>query len=166
MDFVSEPGQFAVRGAIVDIFSYSYNDPFRISFFGDEIETINIFDCNTQLSKEKVVSAEIYPDLAGGDEESETLVQIADILPPSSLIWLDSSDMYKDQAFYPLLDRFTRIYMELPLSRQGEDAVRFNIALTDNDLGTGKEAKILSDVYSTAAHFDSKIISNRKNIFT
>ena len=128
VDFVSEPGQFAVRGAIVDIFSYSYNDPFRISFFGDEIETINIFDCNTQLSKEKVVSAEIYPDLAGGDEESETLVQIADILPPSSLIWLDSSDMYKDQTFYPLLDRFTRIYMELPLSRQGEDAVRFNIA--------------------------------------
>ena len=128
VDFVSEPGQFAVRGAIVDIFSYSYNDPFRISFFGDEIETINIFDCNTQLSKEKVVSAEIYPDLAGGDEESETLVQIADILPSSSLIWLDSSDMYKDQAFYPLLDRFTRIYMELPLSRQGEDAVRFNIA--------------------------------------
>ena len=128
VDFVSEPGQFAVRGAIVDIFSYSYNDPFRISFFGDEIETINIFDCNTQLSKEKVVSAEIYPDLAGGDEESETLVQIADILPSSSLIWLDSSDMYKEQAFYPLLERFTRIYMEVPLSRQGEDAVRFNIA--------------------------------------
>ena len=67
VDFVSEPGQFAVRGAIVDIFSYSYNDPFRISFFGDEIETINIFDCNTQLSKEKVVSADIYPVICTKD---------------------------------------------------------------------------------------------------
>jgi transcription-repair coupling factor (superfamily II helicase) len=42
VDFVAEPGQFAIRGAIVDIFSYSYNNPFRISFFGDEIESINI----------------------------------------------------------------------------------------------------------------------------
>ena len=57
VDFVAEPGQFAIRGAIVDIFSYSYNDPFRISFFGDEIDSINIFACKTQLSKEKVVKA-------------------------------------------------------------------------------------------------------------
>ena len=49
VDFVAEPGQFAVRGAIVDIFSYSYNNPFRISFFGDEIDAVNVFDCNTQL---------------------------------------------------------------------------------------------------------------------
>ena len=128
VDFVSEPGQFAVRGAIVDIFSYSYNDPFRFSFFGDEIEAINIFDCNTQLSKEKVVLAEIYPDLAGGEDKGDDMVQIADILPSSALVWLDSSDMYKEQDFYPLLHRFTRIYMELPLSRQGEETVQFNIA--------------------------------------
>ena len=44
VDFVAEPGQFAIRGSIVDIFSYSYNNPFRISFFGDEIDSINIFD--------------------------------------------------------------------------------------------------------------------------
>ena len=68
VDFVAEPGQFAIRGAIVDIFSYSYNDPFRVSFFGDEIDSINIFDCNTQLSKEKVETAEIYPDLVTSDE--------------------------------------------------------------------------------------------------
>ena len=127
VDFVGEPGQFAIRGAIVDIFSYSYNDPFRISFFGDEIDSINIFDCNTQLSKEKVGEAEIYPDVTvSGEGESETL--IADILPSETLVWLDSSDMYRNKEFYPLLERFRRIYMELPLSRQNEDAVRFNIA--------------------------------------
>ena len=85
VDFVSEPGQFAIRGAIVYIFSYSYNDPFRISFFGDEIETINIFDCNTQLSKEKVVSAEIYPDIVAGESE-DSAVRITDVLPEDTLI--------------------------------------------------------------------------------
>ncbi len=127
VDFVGEPGQFAIRGAIVDIFSYSYNDPFRISFFGDEIDSINIFDCNTQLSKKKVGEAEIYPDVTvSGEGESET--RIADILPSETLVWLDSSDMYRNKEFYPLLERFRRIYMELPLSCQNEDAVRFNIA--------------------------------------
>ena len=105
VDFVAEPGQFAIRGAIVDIFSFSYNDPFRISFFGDEIDSINIFDCNTQLSKEKVVSAEIYPDLTPPDEEGESGVQIPDILPADTLLWLDSSDMYRDRSFFPLLER-------------------------------------------------------------
>ena len=127
VDFVAEPGQFAIRGAIVDIFSYSYNDPFRISFFGDEIETINIFDCNTQLSKEKVVSAEIYPDLTPSGEEGESCVQIADILPAETLLWLDSSDMYKDREFFPLLERFKRIYLEVPLSRQNVESIKFSI---------------------------------------
>ena len=126
VDFVAEPGQFAIRGAIVDIFSYSYNNPFRISFFGDEIDSINIFDCNTQLSKEKVHKAEIYPDLTGSDD-SDSSVSVIDILPDDALVWLDSSDMYKNKEFYPLFDRFRRIFMELPLSRQDEEAIRFNI---------------------------------------
>ena len=126
VDFVAEPGQFAVRGAIVDIFSYSYSDPFRVSFFGDEIETINIFDCNTQLSKEKVNCAEIYPDLIASDVET-TSTHIVNILPEDSLLWLDSSDMYKNMEFFPLLDKFKRVYMELPLSRQDVQTIKFNI---------------------------------------
>ena len=127
VDFVAEPGQFAIRGAIVDIFSYSYNDPFRISFFGDEIDSITIFDCNTQLSKEKVESAEIYPDIAS-DGEDEDLASICSIIPEDAVIWLDSSDMYKNKVFFTELERFRRIFMELPLSRQDEDAVRFKIS--------------------------------------
>jgi transcription-repair coupling factor (superfamily II helicase) len=127
VDFVGEPGQFAIRGAIVDIFSYSYNDPFRISFFGDEIDAINVFDCNTQLSKEKVELAEIYPDIAAS-EEGECLVQITDMLPSQTLVWLDSSDMYKNKGFFSELERFRKVYLELPLSRQNEDAVKFSIS--------------------------------------
>ena len=128
VDFVAEPGQFAIRGAIVDIFSYSYNDPFRISFFGDEIDSINIFDCNTQLSKEKIAAAEIYPDLTPSGEGGETCVQLADILPADTLLWLDSSDMYKEREFFPLLERFRKVYMEVPLSRQNEPSIKFSIA--------------------------------------
>ena len=127
VDFVAEPGQFAIRGAIVDIFSYSYNNPFRISFFGDEIDSINIFDCNTQLSKEKVREAEIYPDISSSEDEAGT-VSIVDILPSETLVWLDSSDMYKNMDFFPTMERFRRIYMEVPLSRQNEEAVKFNIS--------------------------------------
>ena len=127
VDFVAEPGQFAIRGAIVDIFSYSYNNPFRISFFGDEIESISIFDCNTQLSKEKVHKAEIYPDITYSEDENH-MTSISSILPDDALIWLDSSDMYKNKDFYKDLERFRRIYMELPLSRQNEESIRFNIS--------------------------------------
>ena len=127
VDFVGEPGQFAIRGAIVDVFSYSYNDPFRVSFFGDEIDSINIFDCNTQLSKEKVSEVEIYPDIVSSGKE-ESLTAIPDILPSETLVWLDSSDMYRNKEFFPQLERFRRIHMELPLSRQNEDAVKFNIS--------------------------------------
>jgi transcription-repair coupling factor (superfamily II helicase) len=126
VDFVSEPGQFAVRGALIDIFSYSFNNPFRISFFGDEIESINIFDANTQLSKEKVEYVDIYPDLSSSEDEEGSMV--TDILPADTLVWMDSSDMYKDRQFFQELNRFRRIYMELPLSRQDEEAVRFNIS--------------------------------------
>ena len=126
VDFVGEPGQFAVRGALIDIFSYSFNNPFRVSFFGDEIESINVFDCNTQLSKDKVDFIEIYPDICkeveGGEESS-----IFKILPDDALIWLDSSDMYKDKDFFSEVGEFSNVYMELPLSRQDEDAIKFSI---------------------------------------
>ncbi len=127
VDFVAEPGQFAIRGAIVDIFSYSYNDPFRISFFGDEIESISVFDCNSQLSKKKVDDVEIYPDITASDE-NESTVHIADILPEETLVWLDSSDMYRNREFFSRLEKYRRVYMELPLSRQNEEAVKFNIS--------------------------------------
>lgn len=63
VDFVYEPGQFSVRGSIVDIFSYAYELPYRCDFFGDELESIRVFDIETQLSKEKKTEINIIPDL-------------------------------------------------------------------------------------------------------
>src|SRR5690606_5171275 len=63
VDFVSEPGEFSIRGGIVDVFSFSEEKPYRISLFGDEVETIRTFDIETQLSVEKVKSFTIVPNL-------------------------------------------------------------------------------------------------------
>ena len=63
VDFVNEPGQFSVRGGIVDIFSFSNEFPYRVDFFGDEIESIRTFDIETQLSKERFNSVSIIPDI-------------------------------------------------------------------------------------------------------
>ena len=59
VDFVYQPGQYAVRGSIVDVYSYSHDDPYRLDFFGDEIDSIRTFDIEDQLSKNRIDSAEI-----------------------------------------------------------------------------------------------------------
>ena len=63
-DYVYEPGQFAVRGSILDVFSFSCEYPFRIDFFGDDIDTIRTFEVQDQLSKDKKTTVEIVPELA------------------------------------------------------------------------------------------------------
>ncbi|MGN0195773.1 MAG: transcription-repair coupling factor [Candidatus Cryptobacteroides sp.] len=125
VDFVSAPGQYAIRGSIVDIFSYSFNNPFRISFFGDEIEKIGVFDCNTQLTSQTRERVEIFPDLAAGDENEGT---IADILPAGTTVWLDSSDMYREKSFFNSLERFTRVFLEVPLGVKCDNPVTFSIS--------------------------------------
>lgn len=127
VDFVSAPGQFALRGSIVDIFSYSSANPYRISFFGDEVEKINIFDCNTQLSVEECDTAEIFPDILAGSDAEEDSVSIAEILPEGTVVWLDSSDVYKDKPFFESLSKFQRIFVDTPLSCQNETDIKFSI---------------------------------------
>lgn len=126
VDFVSSPGQFSIRGSIIDVFSYSYNYPFRLSFFGDEIENIHSFDCNTQLSREEHESIDIIPDLTGEGEGEMT--SVSGIIPKNSLIWLDSVDIYKDRSFYGGFEVFRKVFLQVPLGVDPDDAVQFRIS--------------------------------------
>ena len=63
VDFVSEPGEFSVRGGIIDVFSFSHDEPYRIEFFGDEVDSIRTFDVETQLSTEKLSKISIMPNV-------------------------------------------------------------------------------------------------------
>ena len=85
VDFVYEPGQFAVRGGIVDVYSYAHDIPFRIDFFGDEIDSIREFELETQLSQNKVDRIDIVS--ANSDNGNETL--IIDYLPQNTL-WISN----------------------------------------------------------------------------
>ncbi len=127
VDFVSAPGQYAMRGAVIDIFSYSLDKPYRISFFGDEVDQINTFDCNTQLSVEKVPEADIYPDIAAreADGDGESLLSL---LPQDATVWIDSSDMYKEREFFPLLTRWKHVFLDIPLQKENVPSVKFNIS--------------------------------------
>lgn len=127
VDFVSAPGQYSIRGAIVDIFSYSFNQPFRVSFFGDEVERIHVFDCNTQLSVEERKEVEIFPDLTAEASDAGS-VSVSSLLPKGTVVWLDSSDMYKERDFFSGLKDFKRVFLEVPLGVDADDAVAFNIA--------------------------------------
>lgn len=84
VDYVYEPGQFAVRGSILDVYSYSSEYPFRIDFFGDEIDTLRTFEVETQLSLQKRKQVEIVPELAQADHEE--LTSFLHLLPEETLI--------------------------------------------------------------------------------
>ena len=125
VDFVSAPGQYAIRGSLVDIFSYSNNYPYRISFWGDEVEKINSFDCNTQLSTGEEDNIEIVSDvMSSGSEDGQCILEM---LPEGSVLWLDSSDMYSGQEFFRFAGNFRKVYIDIPLGSQADDAVAFNI---------------------------------------
>jgi transcription-repair coupling factor (superfamily II helicase) len=83
VDYVYEPGQYAMRGSILDVFSFSYEYPYRIDFFGNEVDTIRAFDVETQLSKEKFDSIYIVPQISKQELSDSSLL---DNLPPQTVI--------------------------------------------------------------------------------
>lgn len=78
VDYVYEPGQYAVRGSILDVFSYSHEYPFRIDFFGDDIESIRTFDVESQLSREKLNEVYIIPNVCNKTENGVSLLEFID----------------------------------------------------------------------------------------
>lgn len=89
VDFVYEPGQFSIRGGIIDIFSYGSNRPYRVDLFGDEIDSIRHFDINSQLSVDKLDTAEIVPNLK--TFEAEQRASFASFAAGASF-WLQDGD--------------------------------------------------------------------------
>ena len=101
VDYVYEPGQFAVRGSILDVYSFSSELPYRIDFFGNDVDTIRTFEVETQLSKDKKEKVEIVPELATLSEEKIPFLQF---LPKNSVL------VMKDLLY--IHDTIERIYNE------------------------------------------------------
>lgn len=95
-DYVYEPGQFARRGSILDVYSYSNELPFRIDFFDDEIDSIRSFNIETQLSEEKLDSISIIAEISADDSSQE--ISMLDFIDDSTVIFCESSDWLLSQV--------------------------------------------------------------------
>ena len=90
VDFVYEPGQYSVRGGIVDVFSYSESKPYRLDFFGDEVDSIRRFNISSQLSSDRLDRVEIIPDLNAA--RSGARVSLAQFAGPQAAWWFYDAD--------------------------------------------------------------------------
>jgi transcription-repair coupling factor (superfamily II helicase) len=86
VDFVYEPGQYSVRGSLVDVFSYAAKYPYRIDFFGDEVDTMRSFDIENQLSVDKFDKIQIVPDVKKFGK-NELKISLLEYLPTNSIVW-------------------------------------------------------------------------------
>lgn len=96
VDFVTEPGDFAVRGGIIDVFSFSNENPYRIEFFGDEVESIRTFNIETQLSIDKVTKINIMPNVENKklDEKRESFLQY---ISSKTIVFVKDRDLIEER---------------------------------------------------------------------
>ena len=104
VDYVYEPGQYAIRGSLLDVFSFSHELPYRVDFFGNEVETIRTFEVETQLSKERLEKIHIVPEIGKSELSTSSLMEV---LPADSIV------VGSDLAWCK--ERIEMIYKEEPM---------------------------------------------------
>ena len=122
VDFVTEPGDFSVRGGIIDVFSFSNDEPYRIEFFGDEVDSIRTFDIETQLSKEKLRKASIMPNVENKtlQEKRESFLKY---ISSKTVIFTKNNDLLigkLDKLFAKAEDAFSELSKELSHSKPAD----------------------------------------------
>ena len=95
-DFVYEPGQFAVRGGILDIYSFGNEKPYRVELFGNEVDSIRIFDPETQLSERKLLQVNIIPNVET-QFSSEEKIPLLQFLSENTVVWLKDLDVVQEK---------------------------------------------------------------------
>ncbi|CAM4128308.1 transcription-repair coupling factor [Zobellia nedashkovskayae] len=111
VDFVTEPGEFSVRGGIVDVFSFSNDEPYRIEFFGDEVDSIRTFDVDTQLSTSKVNKINVIPNVASKFLE-ENRQNFLEYVSSDTVIFAKNTDYIFDRLddfFAKAIEAFTKL---------------------------------------------------------
>lgn len=135
VDYVYEPGQFALRGSILDVFSYSSEYPFRIDFFGDEIDSIRTFEVQSQLSCDKRERIEIVPELATLTDEKvsfmrflpeDTIIVAKDLMYVRDVIDRTYQDGFSSQAQKERLEGLTEMEQQAVLKEMRADASLIN----------------------------------------
>ncbi len=113
-DFVYEPGQFALRGGILDIYSFGNEKPYRVELFGNDVDSIRIFDPETQLSERKLLQVTIIPNVETQFDETEK-VSFFDFIPSNTVIWLQDWDFINER----LITQEEDLQLFIELGEQG-----------------------------------------------
>lgn len=121
-DFVTEPGEFSVRGGILDVFSFSNDEPYRIEFFGDEVDSIRTFDVETQLSLERVKKVSIIPNVENKmiDENRESFLKY---IASKTVVFLKNEELFSsaiDNLFKKATEAFNAIDSEIKRAKPSE----------------------------------------------
>ncbi|WP_082141913.1 transcription-repair coupling factor [Dysgonomonas macrotermitis] len=138
-EYVYEPGQYAVRGSILDVFSYSCEYPYRIDFFGDEVESIRLFDIENQLSKEQLKQIQIIPQISKTDQLQESILNL---LPDNSYIG------YRDLSW--IQGRINFIYNDLPVLDNSEYVKDVQARLITEATFTEEAEKLKQLIFSSS----------------
>jgi len=168
VDFVTEPGEFSVRGGIIDVFSFSHDEPYRIEFFGDEVDSIRTFDVETQLSTEKLTKISVMPNVENKtlDEKRESFLKYisAKTVVFSKDIELLASKL--DKLFTKAEEAFTKLSSVINHAKPNElfcdgnlikkQLQEFTFVEIVNAQNTESKEKILNQVQHDIVSFNTK----------
>ncbi len=129
-DFVYEPGQFAIRGGILDIYSYGNDKPYRIELFGSEVDSIRIVDPETQLSERKILQVNIIPHVESLSGNTDR-ISLFDFLPSNTLIWMEDAAVSLEQSREWWLDLEAYLERAEPPATQESDEERTLLRIPD-----------------------------------
>jgi len=121
-DFVYEPGQFALRGGILDIYSFGNEKPYRVELFGNDIDSIRIFDPETQLSERKLLQVNIIPNVENRPDTGEK-ISLLEFLPDNTVIWMQDWAFTRERLVIQEeeLDLFLQLPRPTPSAKNVED---------------------------------------------
>jgi transcription-repair coupling factor (superfamily II helicase) len=135
-DFVYEPGQFALRGGILDIYSFGNEKPYRVELFGNEVDSIRIFDPETQLSERKLLQVSIIPNVetqfSSGDK-----ISLLGFLPENTIVWMQDWEILKDRLITQQED--LQLFLDLGPSLAEVENPFEKVKLTTSDFISAEE---------------------------
>lgn len=158
-DFVYEPGQFAVRGGILDIYSFGNDKPYRVEMFGNDVDSIRIVDPETQLSERKLLQVTIIPNV---DTQfvDEKRVSLFEFLPENTLLWFEDPGFCRERIIETLddVEAFVRLQEEAKNSQPPPSRTRLSNAQPEEDDKLQKANVSISD-FTDLDTYDTSIVN-------
>jgi transcription-repair coupling factor (superfamily II helicase) len=148
-DFVYEPGQFAVRGGILDIYSFGNEKPYRIELFGNEVDSIRIFDPESQLSERKLLQVNIIPNVETQFETGDK-VSLLEFLPENTVVWATDWQFIKEKIEQQEED--LELYLEV-----AKTTIDFKKQITDDDSEINEKTDVSYDDFVKAEIIEAQI---------